>query len=301
MMSSTCSRPIESRTRSSVTPLAACSSSLSCWWVVVAGWMISDFASPTLASRLKSWTLLIRRLAGLAAAANAECQHAAEAAVQVARRVRVGRVGLQARVADPRDARVLLQPARHRQRVGGVALDPQRERLEALQEQEAVEGAQGGAQVAQSLHAELDDEGEVADRFDVADAVIGGIRLHEVGEAPRCPPVERAAVHHDPADRRAVPADPLRGRVDDDVRAVPDRPAEERSERVVDDQRDPVGMGHVGDRGDVGHVQARVADRLDVDRLRVVASMAGAKLAGSEPSTKRVVMPSLGSVQANRL
>ena len=60
-MSSMCSRPIESRTRSSVTPVLACSSAESCWWVVVAGWMISDFASPTFASRLNSFTLSMSR------------------------------------------------------------------------------------------------------------------------------------------------------------------------------------------------------------------------------------------------
>ena len=44
-----------------MTPVAACSSALSCWWVVLAGWMIRLFASPTLASRLKSLTLSISR------------------------------------------------------------------------------------------------------------------------------------------------------------------------------------------------------------------------------------------------
>ena len=37
------------RTRSGLTPDATCCSSVSCWWVVLAGWMISVLASPILA------------------------------------------------------------------------------------------------------------------------------------------------------------------------------------------------------------------------------------------------------------
>ena len=49
MMSSIDSTPTDSRTKSSVTPVASRSSGSSCEWVVVAGWMTSDFASPMLA------------------------------------------------------------------------------------------------------------------------------------------------------------------------------------------------------------------------------------------------------------
>lgn len=49
LMSSMCSMPTLRRMRSLVTPDASCSSSLSCWWVVEAGWMTSVLASPTLA------------------------------------------------------------------------------------------------------------------------------------------------------------------------------------------------------------------------------------------------------------
>ena len=59
MMSRTSSMPIERRTNSGVTPVCACSSGVSCEWVVVAGWMISDFASPMFARWLNSLTLLI--------------------------------------------------------------------------------------------------------------------------------------------------------------------------------------------------------------------------------------------------
>ncbi len=48
-MSSMSSRPMDRRTRSSDTPLDNCCSSVSCWCVVVVGWMASDLASPTFA------------------------------------------------------------------------------------------------------------------------------------------------------------------------------------------------------------------------------------------------------------
>ncbi len=134
--SSTCSRPTDSRMRSGVTPVAACSSGSSCECVVEAGWMISDFASPTLASRLKIWTLSISSAAGVDAALDAERHDPAEPTGQVALGELVRVVRLEARVADPGDLRSRLQPLRHGQRVLAVARDPQRQRFEALQEQE---------------------------------------------------------------------------------------------------------------------------------------------------------------------
>src|SRR6185369_1748900 len=51
--------PMLRRTKSGVTPVAACSSSVSCWCVVVLGWMMRLLLSPTLARWLKSFTRLI--------------------------------------------------------------------------------------------------------------------------------------------------------------------------------------------------------------------------------------------------
>src|SRR5688572_26444136 len=55
-ISATSSMPIDTRTSSGPMRAARSSSSLSCWCVVEAGWMTSDFASPTLARWLKSCT-----------------------------------------------------------------------------------------------------------------------------------------------------------------------------------------------------------------------------------------------------
>ena len=55
------SSPIESRIMSGVTPPAACSASLNCACVVLAGWITSDLASPMLARWLKSCTRSMKR------------------------------------------------------------------------------------------------------------------------------------------------------------------------------------------------------------------------------------------------
>ena len=59
MMSCTSSMPTDRRTNSGVTPVWTCSSGVSCEWVVVAGWIMSDFASPMLRHGLNNLTLSI--------------------------------------------------------------------------------------------------------------------------------------------------------------------------------------------------------------------------------------------------
>ena len=125
--------------------------------------MISDLASPTLASRREDLDVVDEPPTGLDAALHPERHDAAEAAGQVALGVLVRRVRLEARVADPGDLGPGLQPPGDRQRVLAVAGDPQRQRLEALEEQERVERAERRADVAQALDAQLEDERQVAE------------------------------------------------------------------------------------------------------------------------------------------
>ena len=110
--------------------------------------------------------------AGLDAALHAERHDAAEAAGEVLLGLLVAGMRLEARVADPGDLGPRLEPLGDRQRVLAVAGDAQRQRLEALQEQERVERAERGADVAQALDAQLEDEREVAEGRRVADAVV---------------------------------------------------------------------------------------------------------------------------------
>ncbi len=61
------SMPPERRTKSAFTPVDCCCSSLSCWCVVLTGWIASDLASPILARWLNSSRLSInlRQACGL--------------------------------------------------------------------------------------------------------------------------------------------------------------------------------------------------------------------------------------------
>ena len=103
-----------------------------------------------------------------------------------------------------------------------------------------------------------------------AQAVVAAVRLVEEREL-RVGPVEVARVDHDAADARAMSADPLREGVDDDVRAVLDRAQQRRGrERRIHDERQMV-LPRDGRIGlDVCHVEAGIADRLDVDRARLL-------------------------------
>jgi hypothetical protein len=156
-----------------------------------------------------------------------------------------------------------------------VAFDPQRQRLQPLDEEPGVERRQGRADVAQQLHPQLDDEGQRPEGLGVADAVVRRIGLDEVREARARRPVERAAVDHHSADAGAVAADPLGGRVDDDIGTVLDRLGDDRREGVVDEERQVLRVRGIGDGANVGHVEARVADRLEVVGLRVLIGRGG--------------------------
>ena len=146
-----------------------------------------------------------------------------------------------------------------------VALHAQLQRLQALQEQKRVERAERRAEIAQALHARLHDVGEVAEGLVEANAVIALARFEQLREAALVPG-KAAAIHDHAADRRAVSADELGGRMHHDVGAVLDGPAEiGRGEGVVDDQRQVVLVRDRGDGGDVEHVHARVADGLAVE------------------------------------
>lgn len=95
-------------------------------------------------------------------------------------------------------------------------------------------------------------------------------RLGKVGVALRLRPVEPASVDNHAADAVPVSADPLRRRVNDDVRAVVERASDSasRAERVIDDEDDAGLVSNVGDCRNIGNVVLGVSDRLDVDCFR---------------------------------
>ena len=175
------------------------------------------------------------------------------------------------RVIDLLDMRVLSEVVDNLECVLDVALDAQRQRLRALQQQEGIERRERSALIAQDQRADVRRKSCRADIFGKADAVVARVRLDELRELARGNPVELAAVDDDAAERRAVAADELRSRVDDDVRAILERAQLiRRRERAVDDERDVVLVRDVSDSLDVDEVGIRIADGLDVDDARVL-------------------------------
>jgi hypothetical protein len=80
--------------------------------------------------------------------------------------------------------RMVLQELGDLQRVVADAVHAQRQRLDALQDQEGVERADRGAHVAQRHDAGAADVGGGAEGFGVDDAVVGNVRLVEALERP---------------------------------------------------------------------------------------------------------------------
>ena len=88
--------------------------------------------------------------------------------------------------------------------------------------------------------------------------------------------MEPARLHDDAAERRAVPAEELRGRVRDDVGAPLDRAVEvRRGDGRVDDERDAVGVRDIREALEVGDLARRVRDRLDEERLGLLGDRRG--------------------------
>src|SRR6478672_5485897 len=67
----------------------------------------------------------------------------------------------------------------------------------------------------------------------------------------------------------------LRRRMDDDVRAVLDRPEVDGArERRIDDESDPLFLREVTHRPEIEHATGRIHRRLDEDRARLLAHLA---------------------------
>ena len=177
-----------------------------------------------------------------------------------------------------------------------MPLDPQAQRLQALGEQERTERTDGGADVAQVLDAQLRDVGRRAERLTDDETVVALIRFGESREFVAVGGVvEGAGIDHDTSDRRSVPADVLRGRVDDGVHPVFERVEyERRGDGVVNDEWD----AHVPcDRTDgiqVEDVALRVADRFAEECLCV-------RLSGGPPLLRVIGLGDEGDRDAELL
>ena len=166
--------------------------------------------------------------------------------------------------------RVTGQVVHHLQGVGGVALDAQGQRLQALQEDETAHRGKRRAGVPEQDRPGTGDVGGRADDIGKDNPVVAVVRLGELRELSGSFPVELAGVHDDTADGGSVTADELGRGVHDDVGAVFNGPEKIGcGKSIVDDERNLVCMGNGRNRLNVNEVGVRVAERLDEDGLRL--------------------------------
>ena len=169
-----------------------------------------------------------------------------------------------------RHLRVLRQVIDHLQRVLGVALDAQGQRLDALQQNPGIEWRDGSPRVAKDDGTDAGRERRRTGHVGKHDTVVAGIGLGDARIAVGIGlPVEASAVHYHAAKRRPVSADELRSRVNHDVCAVFERPDEERGEGIIHDEDDAMPVGDFGHALDVQHVAVGIAQGFCKDDFRV--------------------------------
>ena len=166
-----------------------------------------------------------------------------------------------------------------------MTLHAQRQRLKSLQEQERVERAHAGTEIAQRLGTQFHQVAVCAEGFVKLQAVIRGRGLGDHREAP-VRPIELPGIHDYTANARAVAANVFGRRVQHNVRPPLDRTAQiRRSKGVVDQQGKSVLMRDGCNRLNVEHIAARIAHGLREKRLGVVAyrGSPGGEVVGIDP------------------
>ena len=187
----------------------------------------------------------------------------------------------------PFDRLVRAQEFEHRMGIGDVAIHPNAERLDALQQLKSIRRRETGAEVAQAFGARPHDEGGLAELLVEDDAVISGIGLGQNRKFAGGAPIEPAAVDNHAADGDAMAADPLGGRIHHDIGAKLDRPAEiGRRERVVDQQRDFCLMRDVGHLGNIQHFETGIADGL-ADHQAGIGADRGTRIAPAREASRK--------------
>jgi hypothetical protein len=210
---------------------------------------------------------------GVVTALDTEDNHATEAILEVLGSDFVGRIALEAWVADPSDVWMVREEFGYLESVFGVLSGAERQGFDALQEDPSSVRSKGGTEVTEKDGAEAEDVGEGLEFAEVvseAEAVVSVIGFVVESEL-RIGPVEVTAVNDDTTDGSTVSADPLRKGVNDDVSAVVDGAEEgRRREGGVNDERQVVLLSDGGVFFDVSDVENRVADRFNVDRTGLV-------------------------------
>src|SRR5882672_8437597 len=151
-----------------------------------------------------------------------------------------------------------------------MALHAQRQRLDTLENLERARWAYAGAEVPQAFAPRAQEEGRNGGLLLEIHSVEARVGLGQLRKFPRGFPVERAAVHEHAADRHAVTAEELGGRVIHEIGAVVEGLEEvRRGEGGIHQERQLRGVRDRGDRGNVEHVQPGVAEGLAEKKLGV--------------------------------
>ena len=191
---------------------------------------------------------------------------------------------VQSRIVDPGDRVVPGQEGRDLFRVFDMPRHAQRQGFDPLQQIEGVGRAHHRAEIAQAFRPRPSDEARRTIFFREDDTVISGIGFGHGRELFRFrEPVEPTRIDQDTAHRRAVPADPFRRGMHDQVRAEIERLAQiGRVEGRVDHQRQTVTMRDVGDLFDIQDFQIRIAQdfRENQPRFRADGGLEFLRLAG---------------------
>lgn len=210
-------------------------------------------------------------------------------------------MGRQRRMVDAAHLGMRLQEIHYTQGILHMAFHTERKRFESLQQQEGIERTEGRSRIAQQGGADAYGKGGGSGGLAEAETVVAGIRLGELREFARCLPVERTPVDDDTAQRSAVSADELGGRVYHDVGPVLDRTDEAgRTERIINHQRNAVPVGNGGyflQRVEVG---IGVAHGLEEDGTGSRGD-GGLEVLHVGRSTNVAVTPYVGRVCASRL
>ena len=156
---------MHSRTRSGVTPVAACSCSVSWECVVVAGWIAKTADVADIREMAEKLEALDEAASGFFAALDAESEDRAAASGKVARLACMPGAGGESGVTHPLDLVACFEPFGHGKGVGDVPLHPDTEGLEALEEEERVQRRDRRADIAQVLKACFQDVLGRTERF----------------------------------------------------------------------------------------------------------------------------------------
>src|SRR5262249_4190721 len=215
---------------------------------------------------------VVELLAGLKPSLDPKGHQRAGPAAEIFLRERMIRAFRKSRVVDPRNPAMVAQKFGYASAIPHVALDPQGNRFDSLEQQKRAQGRQHGAGGPLVDTAAARNVRGLFKMVDVHETVIGGIRAAEHGETfGVLLPGKPAAVDNDTAECRAVPAHELRQRMHHNVCAVGDRPQQDRrGDRIVDDQRNAVAVGYVSERLDITNVSRWITDTFAKYRSRLV-------------------------------